>query len=176
MSTPTKQDAIKLLDVFDPEMATLLHREEKRQFETIGLIASENVVSPMAACLEGSVFTNKNTEGYAGKRFVGGCELADQAELLAKEVAARLSLPLAATLRKANRKPLSRLEGSRSIRSARILGAYSLAQGVDVAGKQLLLVDDIVTSGATLNECARVLKTAGAARIICVALARKRDG
>lgn len=100
----------------------------------------------------------------------------DQAELLAKEVAARLSLPLAATLRKANRKPLSRLEGSRSIRSARILGAYSLAQGVDVAGKQLLLVDDIVTSGATLNECARVLKTAGAARIICVALARKRDG
>ena len=42
MSNPTKQDAIKLLDVFDPEMATLLHREEKRQFETIGLIASEN--------------------------------------------------------------------------------------------------------------------------------------
>ena len=82
MSNPTKQDAIKLLDVFDPEMATLLHREEKRQFETIGLIASENVVSPMASCLEGSAFTNKNTEGYAGKRFVGGCQLADQAELL----------------------------------------------------------------------------------------------
>lgn len=46
MSTPTKQDAVKLLDIFDPEMAALLHREEKRQFETIGLIASENVVSP----------------------------------------------------------------------------------------------------------------------------------
>ena len=37
------------------------------------------------------------------------------------------------------------------------------------------LVDDIVTSGATLNECARVLKTAGAAKIICITLARKRD-
>ena len=83
MTTHTKQDAVRLLDVFDPEMAGLLHREERRQFETIGLIASENVVSPMAACLEGSVFTNKNTEGYAGKRFVGGCELADQAEQLA---------------------------------------------------------------------------------------------
>lgn len=71
MSNPTKQDAIKLLDVFDPEMATLLHREEKRQFETIGLIASENVVSPMASCLEGSAFTNKNTEGYAGKLLCG---------------------------------------------------------------------------------------------------------
>lgn len=81
----SKQDAVKLLDMFDPEMADLLHREEKRQFETIGLIASENVVSPMASVLEGSVFTNKNTEGYPGKRFVGGCQLADQAELLALE-------------------------------------------------------------------------------------------
>ena len=99
----------------------------------------------------------------------------DQAELLAREVAAHLSLPLASTLHKAYRKPLSRLEGTRSIRAARILGAYSLGKGADVAGKRLLLVDDIVTSGATINECARVLKTAGAAEIVCVALARKRD-
>ena len=85
MSNSTKQDAVKLLDVFAPEMSGLLHREEKRQFETIGLIASENVVSPLASALEGSAFTNKNTEGYPGKRFVGGCQLADQAELLAIE-------------------------------------------------------------------------------------------
>ncbi len=85
MSNPTKQDAIRLLDIFDPEMADLLHREEKRQFETIGLIASENVVSPLASCLEGSVFTNKNTEGHPGKRYVGGCELAEAAEILAIE-------------------------------------------------------------------------------------------
>lgn len=99
----------------------------------------------------------------------------DQAELLAKEVAAHLSLPLVSTLHKANRRPLSRLEGSRAVRAARILGAYSLVKGADVAGKRLLLVDDIVTSGATLNECARILKTAGAAEIRCVALARKRS-
>ena len=85
MEMPTKQDAIKLLDVFDPEMAGLLHKEEKRQFETIGLIASENVASPLCTALEGSVFTNKNTEGYPGKRFVGGCKLADKAEQLAVE-------------------------------------------------------------------------------------------
>ena len=42
-------------------------------------------MSPLVSCLEGSVFTNKNTEGYPGKRFVGGCQLADQAELLALE-------------------------------------------------------------------------------------------
>lgn len=78
-----KVDGIKLLDIFDPEMAKLLHDEEIRQKDTIGLIASENVASPLATCLEGSVFTNKNTEGYPGKRFVGGCENADAAEQLA---------------------------------------------------------------------------------------------
>lgn len=80
-----KENAIKLVDLFDPEIANLLHTEEERQRTTIGLIASENVVSPLAACLEGSIFTNKNTEGYAGKRYVGGCANADAAELLAVE-------------------------------------------------------------------------------------------
>lgn len=98
----------------------------------------------------------------------------DQAELLARAVAAQLSLPVRPTLRKAYRPPLSRLEGSRSIRAARVLGAYSLKTGADVAGRRVLLVDDIVTSGATLNECARVLKTAGAGEILCVTLARRR--
>lgn len=78
-----KEDAAQLLDRFDPEIAGLLHKEEDRQFRTIGLIASENIASPLATYLEGSVFTNKNTEGYPGKRFVGGCENSDQAELLA---------------------------------------------------------------------------------------------
>jgi len=80
-----KEDAAQLLDRFDPEIAGLLHKEEDRQFRTIGLIASENIASPLATYLEGSVFTNKNTEGYPGKRFVGGCENSDQAELLAIE-------------------------------------------------------------------------------------------
>ncbi len=79
----TKENAMSLVDIFDPEIANLLHAEEKRQRNTIGLIASENVVSPLAACLEGSVFTNKNTEGHVGKRYVGGCEYADAAEALA---------------------------------------------------------------------------------------------
>ncbi len=80
-----KENAMKLVNHFDPEIAELLHAEEERQRITIGLIASENVVSPLASCLEGSAFTNKNTEGYAGKRYVGGCANADAAELLAVE-------------------------------------------------------------------------------------------
>lgn len=50
-------------------------------------------------------------------------------------------------------------------------GAFSLIEGVDVAGKNILIVDDIYTTGATASECARVLKTAGAANIFVMAFA-----
>lgn len=98
----------------------------------------------------------------------------DQSRLLAEEIAGQLALPLAVTLVKAYRKPLSQLEGERSVRAARIMGAYTLYKGAAVKGKRILLVDDITTSGATLSECAQVLKQAGAAEITCITLAQKR--
>jgi glycine hydroxymethyltransferase len=70
---------------FDPEMAALVENEEKRQLASLCLIASENYASPLAVGLEGSVYANKNAEGYPGKRFVAGCELADRVENLAIE-------------------------------------------------------------------------------------------
>ena len=85
-----------------------------------------------------------------------------------------MNLPLVPTLTKAYRRPLSRLEGERSLRSARIMGAYSLRKGADVREKRILLVDDITTSGATLGACAQVLKCAGASEITCVTLAQQR--
>ena len=99
----------------------------------------------------------------------------DQAELLATEIGRHLSLPLQPTLKKSHRKPLSRQSGNKALRAAVVLGAYSLRKGVDVAGKRILLVDDIITTGSTLTECARILKTAGAAEVVCVTLARKSD-
>ena len=78
-------ERIEFLKDFDPEIAELLRNEEIKQRKTIGLIASENVASPLSVCLEGSIFTNKNTEGYPGKRYVGGTENEDKVELLAIE-------------------------------------------------------------------------------------------
>ena len=96
----------------------------------------------------------------------------DQTELLARKLAARLDLPAAALLEKTRHtRPQSELN-EESARRANALGAYGLLPGVDPTGKRILLVDDVVTSGATLSECARVLKAAGAEKVWCVTFAR----
>ena len=68
---------------FDQELADLVSLEEQRQLKSVNLIPSENYASPIATELEGCIFTNKNAEGYPGKRFVAGCEYADKVEGLA---------------------------------------------------------------------------------------------
>jgi glycine hydroxymethyltransferase len=70
---------------FDPEMAALTEEEEMRQLQTLCLIASENYASPLALGLEGTILACKNAEGYPGRRFVAGCEIADKIERLAIE-------------------------------------------------------------------------------------------
>ena len=52
--------------------------------------------------------------------------------------------------------------------------AYRLREGAEPAGLRILLVDDVVTSGATLSECARLLRSAGAAEVLCATLAQAR--
>ncbi len=66
-----------------PELWSAIHNEEKRQQNTIELIASENIVSDAVREAQGSVLTNKYAEGYPNKRYYGGCEYADIVEQLA---------------------------------------------------------------------------------------------
>ena len=61
---------------------------------------------------------------------------------------------------------------TRSQRAENVRGAFRLRRGVDVTGKRVLLFDDVLTSGATVEECARVLRRAGAARVDVLTLAR----
>jgi glycine hydroxymethyltransferase len=74
----------------DPDLAKILGAELTRQQEQIELIASENIVSRAVLEAQGSVLTNKYAEGYPGKRYYGGCEVVDEAELLAIERAKQL--------------------------------------------------------------------------------------
>jgi glycine hydroxymethyltransferase len=63
----------------------VIQQENRRQEEHIELIASENYTSPAVMQAQGSQLTNKYAEGYAGKRYYGGCEYVDMAETLAIE-------------------------------------------------------------------------------------------
>src|SRR3989344_2232804 len=67
----------------DAALARLLAKEEKRQLETIDLIPSENFADPNVRALEGSVFMNKYSEGYSGRRYYPGNIVVDELENLA---------------------------------------------------------------------------------------------
>lgn len=78
------------LETTDPEIAAIIKREERRQFEGIELIASENYVSTAVAETMANMMTNKYAEGLPGKRYYAGCEFVDEAERLAIDRAKQL--------------------------------------------------------------------------------------
>jgi glycine hydroxymethyltransferase len=82
--------ALSHLKQTDPELFSILGREETREHNTLELIASENFVSYSVLETAGGVMTNKYAEGYPGKRYYGGCEHVDEAENLARERAKKL--------------------------------------------------------------------------------------
>ncbi len=73
------------LEATDPAVAELIESESRRQSETICLIPSENYVSGAVLAAMGSVFTNKYSEGYPGRRYYEGQQLVDRLEPLAIE-------------------------------------------------------------------------------------------
>ena len=97
----------------------------------------------------------------------------DQARLLAEEAASLYRLTAVPMLRKVrNTSPQSSLSAKARQKNAE--GVYAPAVGSDITGKRVLLVDDIITTGSTLDACAQVLLHAGASEVVCLTLARSR--
>ena len=87
-----------------------------------------------------------------------------------------LALPVLPLLEKSRHTvPQSSLPDG-AARRANALGAYSLLPGRRIEGGRVLLVDDVVTSGATLSECARLLCQGGAKQVLCLTLAQAGEG
>ena len=98
----------------------------------------------------------------------------DQVELLAKAVGRELGMKPVRLLKKIrNNPPQSGISGQAE-RRANVLGVYRVCDGAGLAGKRILLLDDVITTGATAGECARVLLTAGAEQVHCGAVAAAR--
>ena len=80
----------EIINTLDNELRSAVLAEEQRQEEHIELIASENYASSSVMALQGSVLTNKYSEGYPNRRYYGGCEHVDVAESLAIDRAKEL--------------------------------------------------------------------------------------
>ena len=98
----------------------------------------------------------------------------DQAMLIAQSAAFFLDRTAVKTLCKVGITDVQSSIKDDSARRANVLGAYEVINPETVSGKRILLVDDVVTTGATFSECARVLRTAGAKDVVCVSFARAR--
>src|SRR6266852_1109154 len=91
MAAPITTMSFRALDKVDPDIASLIRKEYKRQSETLELIASENLTSPAILEALGTLLTNKYAEGYPGRRYYGGTgEVIDKIETLAVERAKEL--------------------------------------------------------------------------------------
>jgi len=101
----------------------------------------------------------------------------NQSALLARSLATRMGAEVReGILRRVRRtRPQSRTRGMGAKRR-NVRGAFRVAPGKEPAGSRVLLLDDVFTSGSTLNECAGVLKGAGAERVHVLTVARALGG
>jgi len=99
----------------------------------------------------------------------------DQAYLLAKSASEMLTQKPVRLLKKKRSVSAQSTTGTAEKRRANIAGAYKAVHPERFLGKRVLLIDDIVTTGSTLSECAKTLLLAGAEDVCCATLARTRD-
>jgi len=126
------------------------------------------------------VLSKKDPEGYDLLTWVPVSSLRklrrgyDQVELIAMEVGRELGMEPIPTLKKIrHNRPQSRIADAAK-RRANVLGVYRVTDPEILSGKRVLLLDDILTTGATMSEAARMLKTAGAKEVHGAAMAVRK--
>lgn len=99
----------------------------------------------------------------------------DQVELIAHALCRELQVPPVPCLKKIRHNPPQASIPSAAQRRANVLGVYKVRDPELVAGKRILLLDDIITTGATISECAKMLMASGAKEVYGVAVAATRQ-
>jgi ComF family protein len=95
----------------------------------------------------------------------------NQATLIARELARTLSLPILEDVLVRSRATKTQTQLSAAERRVNVVGAFT-AEPIQVAGRALLLVDDVCTTGSTLDACADALRRAGASHVYALTLTR----
>ncbi|MDP2911327.1 MAG: ComF family protein [Candidatus Omnitrophota bacterium] len=96
----------------------------------------------------------------------------NHSDMLAKDIARRMDIPYSGKILKKIKNTSIQSTLKREERIKNLHSSFSIKNTSAVRGKNILLVDDLFTTGSTVNECSRILKESGAARIEVITLAR----
>jgi ComF family protein len=97
----------------------------------------------------------------------------NQASLLAGELSRQTGVPVAEALRRTGNAPPQAQSATAEERRHNVVSGFEVARAGDVAGRRVLIIDDVATTGATLNACAVELLNAGAVEVSALTLARE---
>ena len=152
--------------------ASLVNRFKKGNRHFAYFFADEMVKYLGSALNEKRQFLVVSVPLTAEKRRVRGYNQADE---LAKAVSERLGVEYGSDVLVKTRETEKQKERSAKERRENVRGAYRVAKRVAVRNRKILLIDDIMTTGATGSECARVLKNAGASEVVFLTAASARE-
>ncbi|HUE72508.1 MAG TPA: ComF family protein [Pirellulaceae bacterium] len=150
-----RQAVLKIKHVWYEPLATTLGRLLAERIEQMPLPARPDWIVPVPM--------------HWWRRLVRGTSAA---ETLAEMLSRRLSIPLAKSLVRCRRLTERQSTLPVSERRENVRGAYAVSSACDIKGATILVVDDVITTAATCDEVARILKRAGAERVFAAAVAR----
>ena len=154
----------------DPVLQNLIHYFKYKSFKNLAPVLGEILIKYIENCkLKIENFIIVPVPLHKKRQRERGF---NQAKLLAEIIAKNLNLELKDCLKRVkNTKPQSQLKDGEK-RQSNVFNCFSAANPDSIKGKKIILVDDVFTSGATMNEAVKILKSNGAKRIIALVLAK----
>ena len=156
--------AVRSLGIFDPHYQKLIHGFKYQQKITLGQRLGKRLGEKLIEDRAASEFdyiipvplhsVRKRERGF------------NQSKILAQEISKVINIPVLKKVLKRTRNTKDQTKLSPEERKENVKGAFSLKSPETIEGKRIILVDDVMTTGATLGECATVLREAGAEKIM----------
>ena len=146
------------------------YRQNRKIRETISKLLGDFLMEELAEKISLENFTDPIiTFIPMSKKRISEREI-NQSEVLAKDISTLLKIPFSKTLVK-NRETKRQTTLKRSERLSNVKNSFGVLDAKNISGKNIIIIDDVVTTGATLREAKKVLIHAGARKVLCVAIA-----
>ena len=161
-------ESVRALGIYRGPLRDVVLRMKRPQHETLTLAVGRLVAEKLAGDADAADLIVPVPMHWS-RRFSRGI---NQAELLAGSIAKNLKLRIHTNLLRCRRKTKKQGTLGPAARSRNLRGAFRIAFGQNISGARILLVDDVMTTGATVGEAARAFRRAGAAGIQVAVVAR----